>query len=158
MGGCARFNLGVRANDFAHEFTQKPHEKHANDDGTCCCPEIPMIDHYETLGLPSNATPEQIRERFHELAREHHPDRPTGDEEKFKEIEAAYAALTAKPQVLEEKQNDYAPDITPEQIKTFEAEKQRKIAAASKCKKGCGRTPPPGKTRNGNSYNTCCRE
>jgi len=44
-------------------------------------------DYYSILGMPRNATPEQIRDRFRELARTRHPDRFLGDERARAELE-----------------------------------------------------------------------
>jgi curved DNA-binding protein CbpA len=52
--------------------------------------------YYQVLGLPSDASPEQVRKRFRELAREHHPDlnrdRPDSHE-RFLQINEAYETL-----------------------------------------------------------------
>lgn len=56
-----------------------------------------MRNPYEALGVPRNATPEQIKRAFRKLARERHPDRHPDDpdaEEGFKEISAAYDLLS----------------------------------------------------------------
>ena len=58
-----------------------------------------MSDNYYTiLGVPSNATTNQIRERFLQLAREKHPDR-FADEEKV-EAEAQFQKVTQAYNVL----------------------------------------------------------
>jgi curved DNA-binding protein len=51
------------------------------------------MDHYSTLGVDRNATPEDIKQAFRKLAREHHPDRG-GDENKFKQLNEAYTILS----------------------------------------------------------------
>jgi curved DNA-binding protein CbpA len=56
-------------------------------------------DFYAVLAVSRNATPEQIRQRFRELARQRHPDRFTaGDKEaaehEFQEITEAFNVLT----------------------------------------------------------------
>jgi molecular chaperone DnaJ len=57
-------------------------------------------DYYETLGIERNASDDEIKKAFRKLARVHHPDVHTGDqqkkvsEEKFKEINEAYEILS----------------------------------------------------------------
>ncbi len=53
-------------------------------------------DYYKTLGVDKNASPEEIKKAFKKLAMEHHPDRPGGNEAKFKEINEAYQVLGDK--------------------------------------------------------------
>lgn len=57
-------------------------------------------DYYEVLGVARDASEADIKKAYRRLAMKHHPDRNTTDahaEERFKEIQAAYAAL-ADPQ------------------------------------------------------------
>ncbi|MCS7310654.1 MAG: DnaJ domain-containing protein, partial [Armatimonadetes bacterium] len=58
---------------------------------------MPERDYYEVLGVPPNATDEQIRRRFRELARQYHPDvnRSPDAEQRFKEITEAYRVLSS---------------------------------------------------------------
>jgi len=53
-------------------------------------------DYYEILGVPRNATKEQIKEAYRRLVMQYHPDRNKSPEaeEKFKEISEAYAVLS----------------------------------------------------------------
>jgi curved DNA-binding protein len=54
-------------------------------------------DYYEILGVPRNATQEEIKKAYRRLAMKYHPDRNRGNkeaEEKFKEINEAYAVLS----------------------------------------------------------------
>ncbi|MGH8940173.1 MAG: DnaJ domain-containing protein, partial [Actinomycetes bacterium] len=49
-------------------------------------------DYYKTLGVPKDATPDQIKKAYRKLARTFHPDANRGDEaaeERFKEISEA---------------------------------------------------------------------
>ena len=48
---------------------------------------------YEVLGVPQNATADDIKKAFRKAAKEHHPDKG-GDSEKFKEVNAAYEVLS----------------------------------------------------------------
>ncbi|GGI16763.1 DnaJ C-terminal domain-containing protein [Oxalicibacterium faecigallinarum] len=52
-------------------------------------------DHYATLGVPQNATPEAIKKAYRKLARQYHPDvsREPLAELRFKEVGEAYAIL-----------------------------------------------------------------
>lgn len=54
-------------------------------------------DYYEVLGVKRNTTAEEIKKAYRKLALKYHPDRTKGDkaaEEKFKEINEAYAVLS----------------------------------------------------------------
>jgi molecular chaperone DnaJ len=53
-------------------------------------------DYYQVLGVPRNASDEEIKSAFRRLAKQYHPDRnkELGAEEKFKEINEAYQVLS----------------------------------------------------------------
>ena len=49
---------------------------------------------YETLGLHMGATEDEVKKAYRKLALRLHPDKPTGDAEKFKKIQGAYDILS----------------------------------------------------------------
>lgn len=53
-------------------------------------------DYYETLGVPRDASQDDIKKAFRDLARKYHPDvnKAADAEEKFKEINEAYGILS----------------------------------------------------------------
>lgn len=61
-------------------------------------------DYYDILGVPRNATKDQIKDEYRKLALKYHPDRNKAPdaEAKFKEISEAYAVLSD-----DEKRNQY---------------------------------------------------
>jgi len=52
-----------------------------------------MNDHYKTLGVSENASPDEIKKAYRSLANKHHPDKG-GDQSKFKDISVAYDTLS----------------------------------------------------------------
>ncbi len=55
-----------------------------------------MADPYEVLGVPRDASQDDIRKAYRRLAKKHHPDLNPGNQEaeaRFKDISAAYAIL-----------------------------------------------------------------
>jgi molecular chaperone DnaJ len=51
-------------------------------------------DYYDILGVKRGASDAEIKSAFRTLAHQHHPDKPGGDSEKFKEINSAYQTLS----------------------------------------------------------------
>jgi DnaJ-class molecular chaperone len=52
-----------------------------------------MATFYEVLGVDEHADDKAIAEAFRRLAKVYHPDAPTGDTERFKNINEAYHVL-----------------------------------------------------------------
>lgn len=50
-------------------------------------------DYYSTLGVSKTATKDEIKRAYRKLAHEHHPDKKSGNEAKFKEVNEAYQVL-----------------------------------------------------------------
>jgi DnaJ-class molecular chaperone len=55
---------------------------------------MPETDFYAVLGLGRDATADEIKRNFRRLAAKWHPDKPDGNEQKFREIEEAYRVLS----------------------------------------------------------------
>jgi len=55
-----------------------------------------MENFYEILGVDRKTSEEDIKKAYRQLAHKYHPDRPGGDEKKFKKINEAYQVLSDK--------------------------------------------------------------
>jgi len=52
------------------------------------------MDYYAMLGVDKKASKDDIKKAFRKLAHKYHPDKQTGDESKFKEVNEAYSVLS----------------------------------------------------------------
>ena len=55
-----------------------------------------MGEYYKILGIDKNASDKEIKKAYRKLALKYHPDKPDGDEDKFKKISEAYDILSDK--------------------------------------------------------------
>lgn len=53
-------------------------------------------DYYKILGVERSASDEELKKAFRRLAHQYHPDKATGNADKFKEINEAYQVLSDK--------------------------------------------------------------
>src|SRR5581483_10653741 len=53
-------------------------------------------DYYKILGITRGASEDEIKKAYRRLAHEYHPDKKSGNEAKFKEINEAYQILSNK--------------------------------------------------------------
>ena len=74
-------------------------------------------NYYDVLEISKDATDEQIKQAYRNLAKQHHPDKKGGNKEKFQKIQEAYDILSDK-----HKKNEYD-NKTNENI--FEGERMR---------------------------------
>jgi len=52
-----------------------------------------MKDYYQILGVPRNASQDDVKKAYRKLAHQFHPDKTAGNEDKFKEVSEAYQVL-----------------------------------------------------------------
>src|ERR671911_1231849 len=53
-----------------------------------------QINYYDVLGVPREASQEEIRQAYRSLAKDRHPDRAGGSREEFSLLQEAYAVLS----------------------------------------------------------------
>jgi len=52
------------------------------------------MDFYKILDIPVNSSASDIKLAYRKLALKHHPDKKSGNEEKFKQLSLAYNTLS----------------------------------------------------------------
>ena len=70
--------------------------------------------YYETLKVPKDATPDAIKKQYRKMSLDLHPDRPTGNAAKFKELNEAYEVLS-DPNLREQYDQEQNPHFHPMQ-------------------------------------------
>ena len=70
---------------------------------------------YSILGVPENASPEQLKKQYRKLSLDFHPDRPTGDASKFKLINEAYETLSD-----DQRRKQYDRELHPQDLNLFD--------------------------------------
>lgn len=98
------------------------------------------MDYYSILGLSPTASPEEVRKAYKKLALQYHPDKNPGNpaaEEKFKQINAAYQALTGKKTTARTYQ--HGPDPTAAKQAYYRRQEQ----ARARYRQQRRDTPPP---------------
>lgn len=67
------------------------------------------MNHYETLGVPKDASPEDIKRAYRKQSAKHHPDRPGGSTEAQAKVNEAYECLSDPVRRLGYDQNGHDP-------------------------------------------------
>lgn len=96
-----------------------------------------MICHYEVLGVPRNASDDEIKRAYRRLALQYHPDKNGGDDTMFKRISEAYQILSDSTKRAEydgqqTKTNDLFIKLFNIFLKSFTSSQQAQTAPAEK--------------------------
>ncbi|GAA5975801.1 hypothetical protein JCM11641_005878 [Rhodosporidiobolus odoratus] len=70
------------------------------------------VDHYQVLGLQRDATRKQIKDKFYELSRKHHPDAPSSSSETPEQRTARFQQLSQSYSVLSDPQQRKSYDLS----------------------------------------------
>ncbi len=91
---------GPDIDDFGGAFGNPDGDEGSSASSCRLEPDTPQAEAMAILDLTPPVTQDEIKQRYKELVKRHHPDANGGDkaaEEKFKQISLAYATLTAAP-------------------------------------------------------------
>ena len=88
----------VNVDEQGNEFGKQPKKKTSQKQNDYIPPSVSEEDKFiksamETLGVTDRNNVNEIKKNYRKLSMIYHPDRPTGNEEKFKEISNAYEML-----------------------------------------------------------------
>lgn len=107
-------------------------------------------DPYRILGIARDATPEEIKRRWRELAREHHPDRAAGDVPEQERLTARMARINAAYDVLRDPVRRARHDASPSARRAWEHDRADGGSASAGRRAGrsghdapAGPPPPP---------------
>ena len=70
---------------------------------------LDTMNHYETLGVAPDASPEDIKRAYRKKSAKHHPDRPSGSTEAQAKVNEAYECLSDPVRRLSYDQNGHDP-------------------------------------------------
>lgn len=107
-------------------------------------------DPYRVLGVPHDSPPEEIKRRWRELAREHHPDRAAGDATAQERLTVRMARINAAYDALRDPIRRARYDASPHAWRAREAERSAGTASGMHHDgpgPGPGGPPPPPPTR-----------
>lgn len=68
-------------------------QKQAGGKGYASTPASSIMRAYQTLEITFGAAPEQVKKQFRKMTLQHHPDLPSGSEEKMKALVGAYQEI-----------------------------------------------------------------
>jgi curved DNA-binding protein CbpA len=108
-------------------------------------------DPYRILGVPRDATPDEIKRRWRDLAREHHPDRAAGDVPEQERLTGRMARINAAYDVLRDPVRRARHDASPSARRAWEQDAADGASGPSRRRDGsrgahdplAGPPPPP---------------